>query len=204
MKVKGRHPNSVKNQALAKKYKKDQEALDGELIDEDTIDFEDAPDSKDKWTEDDKDLWQYLTPRQRKFCEYYSSHEEVLWNGVRSYAKAYDIDEVKLVSKYKAVQTCSTRLLSNVIVNRYIASLLDLKYSDEFLDSQLWLLALQNADPKIKIEAIKELNKLKQRITDKSEVLNKFDWPIVQIIRSEGTPSKQAEKDIETDDENGI
>lgn len=66
-------------------------------------------------------------------------------------------------------------MLSNVIINRYIASLLDLKYSDAFLDNQLGLLALQNANPKVKIEAIKELNKLKQRITDKGEMLVKFD-----------------------------
>lgn len=177
-----------------------QEALEGEVIDPEAIETEEAPDVKDKWAETDADMVKYLTPKQKLFCTYYASHEELLWNGVRSYAKAYEIDEQKLQTKYKAVQTCADRLLSNVVVCRYINSLLDLKYSNEFLDSQLWLLAIQNADRKVKLEAIKEINKVRQRITDKSENLIKFDWPLVAINRTEAPK----EKAVETDDEKDI
>ena len=176
------------------------DALEGELIDPEAIESEEVPSTKDKGAETDEDMVKYLTPRQKLFCQYYASHEELLWNWTRSYAKAYDIDDDKLRARYKMVQTCASQLLSNIIVCRYINSLLDLKYNDEFLDSQLWLLALQNDDRKVKIEAIKELNKLKQRITDKSEQLVKFDWPLVSINRTEAPK----EKAVETDDEKDI
>jgi hypothetical protein len=174
--------------------------LEGELIDPEAIETEEAPDVKDKWAETDADMEKYLTAKQKLFCTYYASHEELLWNGVRSYAKAYWIEEGKLQSKYKAIQACAGKLLSNIIICRYISHLLDLKYSDEFLDNQLWLLALQNEDRKVKLWAIAELNKLKQRITNKGEMLVKFDWPLVAINRTEAPK----EKEVETDDEKDI
>lgn len=190
-------------QNIVNRFEERQEALEGDVIDPEAIETEDAPNAKDKWVEEDADLEKYLTMKQKLFCQYYASHEELLWNGVRSYAKAYGIDEQLLQRKYKIVQTQSSRLLSNVIICRYISSLLDLKYSDEFLDNQLWLLALQNEDRKVKIEAIKELNKLKQRIVDKTETLLKTEWPLVQIIRSE-PEKKKVENEVESEEENDI
>lgn len=187
-------------QNIKEKFEQNMDALEGEVVDPEAIETEEAPDTKDKGVETDADMAKYLTPRQKLFCQYYASHEELLWNGVRSYIKAYQIDEAQARKHDKSIRTCSQRLLTNVIVCRYIASLLDLKYSDEFLDNQLWLLALQNDDRKVKIEAIKELNKLKQRITDKSERLIKFDWPLVAINRTEAPK----EKKVETGDEKDI
>lgn len=190
-------------QNIVNRFEERQEALEGEVIDHEAIETEDTPDEKDKWAEEDADMGKYLTERQKLFCTYYASHEEMLWNGVKSYIKAYGIDEERAIKNNKSIRTCAQRLLTNVVVCRYISSLLDLKYSDEFLDNQLWLLALQNEDRKVKIEAIKELNKLKQRIVDKTETLLKTEWPLVQIIRSE-PEKKKVENEVESEEENDI
>ena len=135
---------------------------------------------QDYATIEDKDLCKYLSPRQLTFCKIFTSHEEVLWNGVRSYAKAYQIED-KIDTHYKAIQVCASRLLWNDIICRWINYILDMTFSPEHIDSQLVLLARQQSDPRIKIEAIRELNKLKGRITDKLESKVTMDWPAVII-----------------------
>ena len=77
---KTRQPKTKKLKIMAEQFKEDQEALDGEVIDPEAIETENVPKTKNKGVEEDKDLEKYLTPRQRLFCQYYASHEELLGN----------------------------------------------------------------------------------------------------------------------------
>lgn len=126
-------------------------------------------DPKDKWDIEDKDLKKHLTRKQEIFCRCYVSQEEFFCNGTRSYAKAYGIDIDSNPELYKSVQSCATRLLWNVIINRYINYILELTLSNEWIDKQLAMLCIQNDDKRIKLDAIKEVNKLRWRIIDRTD-----------------------------------
>jgi phage terminase small subunit len=108
-----------------------------------------------------------LTPKQELFCQYYTSPDmEVFGNGVRAYMAAYDIDQ----EGYNSARTQVSVLLTNHNICKRIAELLDHEgLNDQFVDKQLLFLITQHDEPHAKLGAIKEYNKLKQRITDKIE-----------------------------------
>ncbi len=111
-----------------------------------------------------------LTPKQEMFCQLYATDREFFGNGVQSYMEAYDPDQSK-PNWYKSAQASASRLLSNVIICNRIAELLeDGGLNDQYVDKQLLFLITQFDNPNAKITAIKEYNKLKQRITDKKDV----------------------------------
>lgn len=153
--------------------KKDLDPIENEELEEldpDFVETEDTPDPKKDI--EDKDLEKSLTIKQALFCKCYVSTEEFFCNWVRSYAKAYNISLELEPNKYKAVQTCATRLLTNVIINRYIHLLLETWISDAGIDKQLAMLCIQNEDKRIKLDAIKEVNKLRGRIIDRISDVN--------------------------------
>lgn len=116
-----------------------------------------------------------LNPKQELFCRLYSSDREFFGNGVQSYIEAYDIDMSKK-NAYKVAQAAASRLLSNVIVLKRINELLELRgLNDAFIDKQLEFLVTQNAELSTKLSAIKEYNKLRSRIMERSEVTYKFE-----------------------------
>lgn len=116
-----------------------------------------------------------LSLQQQAFCELYSSDREFFGNGTQSYIEAYDIDTSK-PNAYKVAQASASRLLSNVIILNKINELLELRgLNDAFIDKQLEFLVTQNAELSTKLAAIKEYNKLKSRILERSEVVHKFE-----------------------------
>jgi hypothetical protein len=107
-----------------------------------------------------------LTVRQEKFCQLFTGEQEFFGNGVQAYDEVYDIDHSK-PHWYKTACACSSRLLSNAKVSERISALLEEQgLNDNFVDKQLKFLLTQYADFGNKLGAIKEYNKLKQRITD--------------------------------------
>lgn len=111
-----------------------------------------------------------MTLQNKKFAELYTSDTEFFGNGVQSYAEAYDID---LVTKgnYKTAQVNASRLLSNAIILDYMNKLLDeMGLNDIHVDKQLAFLITQNAELGVKMSAIREFNKLRQRIEEKTKV----------------------------------
>lgn len=115
-----------------------------------------------------------LSLQQQAFCELYSSDREFFGNGTQSYLEAYDVDTSK-PNAYKVAQASASRLLSNVIILNKINELLELRgLNDTFIDKQLEFLVTQNAELSTKLAAIKEYNKLKSRILDRSEVVHKY------------------------------
>ena len=110
-----------------------------------------------------------LTIRQEKFCQLYALDERFFGNGVQAYMEIYDIDTEK-TGWYKAACACSSRLLSNDKVFTRINELLsEHGMNDQFSDKQLLFVMSQHSDLTNKMNAIKEYNKLKQRITEKME-----------------------------------
>lgn len=110
-----------------------------------------------------------LNLEQELFCQYFTSPTEFFGNGVQSYASAYNVD-LNTKSGYNSSKSSATRALKNPKILRRINDLLEAAgLNDVNVDKQLYLLVNQNADFKSKLGAIKEYNKLKQRITDKVE-----------------------------------
>lgn len=116
-----------------------------------------------------------LNPKQELFCQLYSSDQEFFANGTQAYIEAYDIDTSKK-GAYEGARVSASKLLTNTNILKRINELLELRgLNDPFVDKQLEFLITQNADMKTKISAIKEYNKLKSRILEKSEVTHKFE-----------------------------
>jgi hypothetical protein len=128
-------------------------------------------------------------PAQREFfCRLYAQNSEFFGNATLSYAEAYafnldslsrkcpnenhgDEDEGECApSEYNlAYQTCSvngSRLLRNAQVQDRVTSLLNEMLKDDIVDAQLAKLIL-DADGPTRIAAIREYNKIRQRIVEK-------------------------------------
>jgi hypothetical protein len=123
--------------------------------------------SKKELIEEKEDL---TNARQERFCKLYASDKEFFGNGVETYLEVYDVDTSK-PNYYKTACAASSRLLSNVkIIDRINEILHEQGLNDSFVDKQLKFLLTQHADFGSKLGAIKEYNKLKQRITNKQEI----------------------------------
>lgn len=108
-----------------------------------------------------------INPQQEKFCQLYATDKEFFGNGVESYIEVYEPDKSK-ANWYKSACSSASRLLSNVKVCERINELLtDGGLNDQFADKQLQFLLTQHSDFGSKLGAIREYNKLKQRITEK-------------------------------------
>jgi len=124
--------------------------------------------------EDKEGVKDKLTDKQLLFCLYYVS-EETFGNGVRSYCKAYGVNYDDAKQQGQARHSASI-LLDNVNISKHINNLLDgAGLNDSFIDKRLLFLISQNEDKGTALQAIKEYNKLKNRITDKVEVTGNFD-----------------------------
>lgn len=111
-----------------------------------------------------------LTLRQEKFCQLYALDTRYMGNWVSAYMEVYDIDTEKK-GWYKTACVCASQLLSNPKVYNRINALLEEEWlNDQFVDKQLLYVISQQGDITNKVSAIKEYNKLKQRITDKLQV----------------------------------
>lgn len=117
-----------------------------------------------------------LEAQQEAFCQYFMSPTEFYGNGVQSYAAAYD---KKITSfNYDSIRAASARLLINPNVIKRLNELLDDSgFNDENVDKQLLFLINQGADFRSKLGALKEYNKLKQRITEKMQI----EMPVAAI-----------------------
>lgn len=127
-----------------------------------------------------------LTPQQELFCKYYTQNTELFGNATLAYAEAFDYklhelsleqekddkgNKIPRSSEYeKTYDVCSaaaSRLLRNVKIQRLCRKYLNELMRNDVVDSELVKVILQNYDLAPKVAAIKEYNKLKQRIIDK-------------------------------------
>lgn len=116
---------------------------------------------------------QKLTAKQERFCYFYTlPGQETFGNGTKSYIEAYGLDATKK-SDVSVAKASSSRLLTNVNLIDRINSALNEKLNDREVDAKLAQWIFQNENPNASILAIKEYNKLRQRITEKIESTNK-------------------------------
>lgn len=132
-----------------------------------------------------------LNMRQEKFCQLYSTSEEFFGNGVQAYMEVYDIDKTK-PNWFGTACSAASRLLSNVKVCRRINELLEEQgLNDGYIDKQLLFLVTQHADFGSKLGAIKEYNKLRQRIVNKSDITSNGEPIKVNLINYGDNNPKQ-------------
>lgn len=116
-----------------------------------------------------------LNVNQAKFCEIYATQEEFFGNGVASYMEAYKSKNGKKKIGYMTAAANSSRLLTNAKILGYLDYLIEEGgLNDQHVDKQLRLVITQNADFKSKVSAIREYNRLRQRIIEKQEHTHKF------------------------------
>lgn len=117
-----------------------------------------------------------LNEKQLLFCNLYVS-KEFFGNGVRAYAEAYGLD-IETLKGYNSAKHSASVLLDDINISKHINNLLDeAGLNDNFADKRLLFLMSQNEDKSTALAAIKEYNKLRQRITDKIEakITGSFD-----------------------------
>lgn len=134
-----------------------------------------------------------LNVNQELFCQLYIKNSELFGNGTECYGEAYgykfdELDnsdevidpETKKVIQYgtlsKARNVCaveSHKQLRKPKIQARLTELLNELLKDDIVDSQLAKLIMQDYKPEAKIAAIREYNKLKQRITDKVDLTSK-------------------------------
>ena len=105
---------------------------------------------------------------QEAFCQLYVSWDkEFFGNWVQSYIEVYDPD-TSAPNWYKTACSSASQILSNIkVINRINELLEEWSFNDTNADKQLSFLMTQHTDFSNKLWAIREYNKLKQRITDK-------------------------------------
>lgn len=115
-----------------------------------------------------------LNLKQEAFCQLYVMPDKDFYgNGVECYLEAYGADKSK-PNWYKIACTDASRLLSNAKVCERINELLSAGgLNDEFVDKQLLYMITQHADGSMKLGALREYNKLKQRIVEKIDATSK-------------------------------
>lgn len=133
-----------------------------------------------------------LNLKQEEFSRLYATDKEFFGNGVESYIEAYDPDTSK-PNWYKSACSSASRLLRNVKVIERINGLLEeTGFTETAIDKQLSFLITQHADFSTKLGAIREYNKLKGRISDRTEVNITLPQPILsgesrKVIEQEDT-----------------
>lgn len=122
-----------------------------------------------KHVDDNTETTNDLNIKQEKFCQLYASDREFFGNGVESYIEAYNPETTKS-TWYRTACSAASRLLTNVKVIVRINEILEADgLNDNFVDKQLVFIIKQHADFGAKMAAIREYNKLKARITEKTE-----------------------------------
>lgn len=123
-----------------------------------------------------------LNLKQKLFCEYFASDKEFFGNGVQAYIEAYGID-ISKKGAYNVAKANANRLLTNADILKYIDELFEAHgLNDTFVDKQLEKLIIQDAEFGVKLQAIKEYNVLKQRITKKLDMTSGGEPITVRII----------------------
>lgn len=147
-----------------------------------------------------------LTPKQEMFCRIYTQNTYLFGNGTLAYDQAYGpkleslpqddaiyappdpetglrekIKESSYDSWYQVCSNNASRLLRNARINERVKKLLVESMIDAEVDSELIYTIKQRDDFSAKMRAISEYNKLKSRITQKTDLTSNGN-EIKQIV----------------------
>lgn len=111
-----------------------------------------------------------LNPKQKEFCRLYATDREFFGNGVESYCEAYGLNFTD-PKEYKVAATSAYRLLKKPeIIAEINKQIVETGFNESSVDKELSFLVTQHADLGTKLGAIKEFNKLKQRIVERQDI----------------------------------
>jgi hypothetical protein len=130
-----------------------------------------------------------LKPQHELFCQLYVKNAELFGNGTQCYAEAYGYKLDSLSDKrptddlgketgepserQRAENVCAVeanRLLRTPKIQDRLTILLNEMLKDTVVDAELAKVILQNENPAAKMTAIREYNKIRQRITEKVDL----------------------------------
>lgn len=127
-----------------------------------------------------------LNFNQERFCQLYACSKEFFGNGVQTYIEVYEPDRTKS-NWYNNACVSASEILSNPkVYNRINELLSEYGLNDQNADKQLLFLIDQQSDFKSKLGAIREYNKLKNRIIERV----KQETEIVTINTDQMTPEQ--------------
>lgn len=125
------------------------------------------------------ELLKELSPEEEKFCRLYATDKECFGNGTKAALHAFDTYDPDDTSDYRAAANRAHNLLKKSKITRGINEALEHRgLNDEFIDKQLLFLISQHEDYSTKLKAIKEYNRLMERIEGKSgdrDIYNFFE-----------------------------
>lgn len=122
-------------------------------------------------TQQEERKWKKLTLTQERFCQLYvSGDRELFGNGTQSYIQAYGVDVSKKGSYDVARAGACENLAKPHIIDRINSLLEECWLNDQAVDKQLAFVIHQHADMSSKVSAIKEYNKLRNRIIEQKKV----------------------------------
>lgn len=113
-----------------------------------------------------------LNPQQELFCRLYVKDGECFGNATQAYIHAYGITPVGQEHARKA----ASRLVTKVDILARIEALLDECLDHKIVDRELAKLILQNKDLSVKVAAIREYNRIRERVTEKLSGNFVFSW----------------------------
>ncbi len=119
--------------------------------------------SRKKKSSSYEEISKHLNEKQKLFCYLFTTDKDCFGNATKSYIAAYHV-------AYGVAKTAGNRLLTNVHIQAYINKLLDDSFCEKEADRELSLVMRQKKDLPSKVAALKEFNKLRQRITDKTDI----------------------------------
>lgn len=96
--------------------------------------------------------------------------EVILKQRKRGFTTQFATIQQRIKAKEKVAQVEAVRLLSKPIILQRCNFLMDILFSDEFMDRELLYVAGQRFDLPSKVAAIKEHNHMKGRVTEKLDL----------------------------------
>lgn len=104
-----------------------------------------------------------LTERSKLFCLLYTTDAQCFGNASRSYIHAYDLRTDK---QKKSARQLGYKLLTNVYIKAQVGNLFKAVFTSKGADNALAELINQRKDLNARLGAIREFNKLKNRVKD--------------------------------------
>ena len=138
----------------------------------------------------DPELYKLANPKlnlhQEAFCQLYARHQEFFGDGLETYIKVYRPNQNN-PGWYNVASVSVHRMLKNIkILDRINQIMVNTGFNDAHIDKQLSFIVTQNSDFSSKLGAIKEYNKLKQRIQDKIDLTSKgkqIGQTVIKIVK---------------------
>lgn len=122
-----------------------------------------------------------LNERHKLFCLLYTTDAQCFGNATRSYIHAYDLRTDK---QKKSARQMGYFLLTNVYIKGYIDNLFKAVFTNKGADTALSELINQRKDLNARLGAIREFNKLKNRVKETPPNIGTIEIKIAPEIAS--------------------